>query len=247
MAGGAWKVAYADFVTALFALFLVLWIIGQDEEVKGVQSNDFNDPWQTITRKSTRLIKVREDNVISSRESKFIGDSPIPYQHQRVLEEEDIKTFMNNKELRDNRNVLMRQVNEGVLISFFDNPSGEPMFKEELDNNNYPVLTERGVTSLRSVGSLIARYSMNGGKGSDIEINGHTEKGRTDPWPISAKQATVVFNGLIEAGVKTNQVVKIVGMGDSSPLVINDEPIEPENPQNRRFEILIRTKEETNY
>ena len=38
MAGGAWKVAYADFVTALFALFLVLWIIGQDEEVKGIHS-----------------------------------------------------------------------------------------------------------------------------------------------------------------------------------------------------------------
>ena len=35
MAGGAWKVAYADFVTALFALFMVLWILGQDEEVKG--------------------------------------------------------------------------------------------------------------------------------------------------------------------------------------------------------------------
>ena len=74
--GGAWKVAYADFVTALFALFLVLWIMGQDEEVQGIQSRDFNDPWQTITQKSTRVIQVREDNVISSRESQFIGDSP---------------------------------------------------------------------------------------------------------------------------------------------------------------------------
>ena len=120
--GGAWKVAYADFVTALFALFLVLWIMGQDEEVQGIQSRDFNDPWQTITQKSTRVIQVREDNVISSRESQFIGDSPIPYKHQRVLEEEVIKTFMNNKELRDNRNVLMKQVNEGVLISFSITP-----------------------------------------------------------------------------------------------------------------------------
>ena len=40
--GGAWKVAYADFVTALFALFLVLWIMGQDEEIQGIQSRDFN-------------------------------------------------------------------------------------------------------------------------------------------------------------------------------------------------------------
>ena len=46
--GGAWKVAYADFVTALFALFLVLWIMGQDEEVKGTVSAYFRDPWQAI-------------------------------------------------------------------------------------------------------------------------------------------------------------------------------------------------------
>ena len=245
MAGGAWKVAYADFVTALFALFLVLWIIGQDEEVQGVQSRDFNDPWQTITQKSTRVIQVREDNVISSRESQFIGDSPIPYNHQRVLEEEVIKTFMNNKELRDNRNVLMKQVNEGVLISFFDNPSEDLMFKEEPDANGNPILTEKGMTALRSVGWLIARYSINGGKGSNIEVNGHTEKGRKDAWEMSAKQATVVVNKLMQTGVKREQVVKITGMGDSTPLEIDGVPIEPISKKNRRFEVLIRTKPET--
>ena len=215
--GGAWKVAYADFVTALFALFLVLWIMGQDEEVQGIQSRDFNDPWQTITQKSTRVIQVREDNVISSRESQFIGDSPIPYKHQRVLEEEVIKTFMNNKELRDNRNVLMKQVNEGVLISFFDNPKEESMFKDEPDAGGYPVLTDWGLTSVRSVGWLIARYSMNNGKGSSIEVNGHTEKGRKDAWEMSAKQASLVVNKLIDIGVKNEQVVKIAGNGRLRP------------------------------
>ena len=242
--GGAWKVAYADFVTALFALFLVLWIMGQDEEVQGIQSRDFNDPWQTITQKSTRVIQVREDNVISSRESQFIGDSPIPYKHQRVLEEEVIKTFMNNKELRDNRNVLMKQVNEGVLISFFDNPKEESMFKDEPDADGNPVLTDWGLTSVRSVGWLIARYSMNNGKGSSIEVNGHTEKGRGDAWEMSAKQASLVVNKLIDIGVKNEQVVKIAGMGDSVPMEIDGNPIEPESKKNRRFEVLIRTKPE---
>jgi len=246
MAGGAWKVAYADFVTALFALFLVLWIIGQDEEVQGVQSRDFNDPWQTITRKSTRIIQVREDNVITSRESQFIGDSPIPFKHQLVLEEQVIKTFMNNKELRDNRNVLMKQVNEGVLISFFDNPSDQSMFEDETDDEGKPVLTKWGTTSLRSVGWLIARYSMNGGRGSSIEINGHTEKGRNDPWEMSTKQATLVVNELIKkTGVKPEQVVKIAGMGDTTPMEVDGVPINPTSEKNRRFEVLIRTKSET--
>lgn len=243
--GGAWKVAYADFVTALFALFLVLWIMGQDEEVQGTVSANFRDPWQTITQKSTRIIKVRDDNVISSRESHFIGDSPVPFKFQQVREEEVIKTFMNNKELRDNRSIKVKQVNEGVLISFFDNSSNEPMFKDELDPENKPILTERGLTSLRTVGWLIARYNMDGGKGSDIEINSHTEKGREDPWGMSAKQATLVFDELVKVGVKETQVVKIAGLGDTTPMLVDDTPLNPEDERNRRFEILIRTKPES--
>lgn len=244
--GGAWKVAYADFVTALFALFLVLWIMGQDEEEKGISTAAFRDPWQTITQKSTRIIKVREDNVISSRESHFIGDSPVPFKFQRVPEEDVIKTFMNNKELRDNRCIKVKQVNEGVLISFFDNSSEEPMFKDKLDPENKPILTERGLTSLRTVGWLIARYNMDGGNGSDIEINSYTEKGREDdPWKMSMKQATLVFDELVKVGVMETQIIKIAGLGDTTPLMIDNTPLEPDNKRNRRFEILIRTKPES--
>ena len=247
--GGAWKVAYADFVTALFALFLVLWILGQDEEEKGTSTADFRDPWQTITQKSTRIIKVREDNVISSRESHFIGDSAVPFKFQRVPEEDVIKTFMNNKELRDNRCIKVEQVNEGVLISFFDNESNKPMFEDNLDPldpENKPTLTERGLTSLRTVGWLIARYNMDGGNGSDIEINSYTEKGREDdPWEMSMKQATLVFEKLVEVGVENTQVVKIAGLGDTNPIMVDNTPLEPTNKRNRRFEILIRTKPES--
>ena len=101
------------------------------------------------------------------------------------------------------------------------------------------------MTALRSVGWLIARYSINGGQGSNIEVNGHTEKGRKDAWEMSAKQATVVVNKLMQTGVKREQVVKIAGMGDSVPMEIDGNPIEPESKKNRRFEVLIRTKPET--
>ena len=111
--------AYADFVTALFALFMVLWILGQDEEVKGSVSAFFRDPWQAITRKSTHVIQMREDDVVSARESHFKGDAPVELEHQRINDEEVIKTFMNNKELRESRNIQMERVDEGVLINFF--------------------------------------------------------------------------------------------------------------------------------
>ena len=245
MAGGAWKVAYADFVTALFALFLVLWILGQDEEVQGIQSRAFNDPWKTIVQKSTSIIQISEQNAFSSRKSQFNEGSPVPPKNQLVLEEQVIKTFMNNKELRDNRNVLMKQMNEGVLISFFDNPKEESMFKDEPDADGNPVLTDWGLTSVRSVGWLIARYNINDGKGSSIEVNGHTEKGREKAWEMSAKQASLVVNKLIGIGVKKEQVVKIAGMGDTVPMEIDGSPIEADSKKNRRFEVLIRTKPET--
>ena len=95
------------------------------------------------------------------------------------------------------------------------------------------------------MGWLIARYSINDGKGSSIEVNGNTEKGRENAWKMSAKQASLVVNKLIGIGVKKEQVVKIAGMGDTVPMEIDGSPIEPDSKKNRRFEVLIRTKPET--
>ncbi len=229
--------AYADFVTALFALFMVLWILGQDEEVKGTVSAHFRDPWQAITRKSTTLIQMREDDVVSARESHFKGDAPIEREHQRINEEEVIKTFMNNKELRENRNIEMERVDEGVLINFFSK-SDENLFKKSTEGDL--ALSDYGRMALGSVGTLLARYNLNDGKGSPIEITGHTPEGIDDPWTTSALQSAEVFNEILKTGVQESQVVKIVGAGDT--ILLDEE--KPFDNKNQRFEILIRTKPE---
>ena len=237
MAGGAWKVAYADFVTALFALFMVLWILGQDEEVKGTVSAYFRDPWMAITRKSTRVIQMREDDVVSARESHFKGDSPAELKHQRINEEDVIKTFMNNKEIRDNRNIQAKRVDEGVLVSFLSETSRH-LFQETDDESL--ALSDYGHTALNSVGILLARYNLNNGRGSPIEITGYVPKGVETPWLMSSKLSTLVLGELLKTGAEEEQTVKIVGAGDSTPL-------DTENPQdfkNQRFDILIRTKPE---
>ena len=229
--------AYADFVTALFALFMVLWILGQDEEVKGNVSAHFRDPWQAITRKSTRVIQMREDDVVSARESHFKGDAPVELQHQRINEEEVIKTYMNNKELRDNRNIQMERVDEGVLINFFSE-TDRNLFEDPTGDDL--ALSDYGLIALNSVGALLARYNLNDGKGSPIEITGHSPKGEGDPWGMSARQSALVFNEILKSGVQESQVVKIIGAGDT---VLMDAE-KPADEKNRRFEILIRTKPE---
>ena len=229
--------AYADFVTALFALFMVLWILGQDEEVKGNVSAHFRDPWQAITRKSTRVIQMREDDVVSARESHFKGDAPVKLQHQRINEEEVIKTYMNNKQLRDNRNIQMERVDEGVLINFFSE-TDRNLFEDPTGDDL--ALSDYGLIALNSVGALLARYNLNDGKGSPIEITGHSPKGQGDPWGMSASQSALVFNEILKSGVQESQVVKIIGAGDT---VLMDAE-KPADEKNRRFEILIRTKPE---
>ena len=54
--GGAWKVAYADFVTAMMALFLVLWLTSQDEKIKEAVERSFKNPFATVTKQSTGIV-----------------------------------------------------------------------------------------------------------------------------------------------------------------------------------------------
>jgi chemotaxis protein MotB len=64
--GGSWKVAYADFVTAMMALFMVLWILNQDEKVKGAVQQYFDNPWKAALSDSTGIIPVKNADVTTS-------------------------------------------------------------------------------------------------------------------------------------------------------------------------------------
>ena len=94
--------------------------------------------------------------------------------------------------------------------------------------------------ALGSVGPLLARYNLNDGKGSPIEITGHTPEGIDDPWTMSAQQSGVVFKEILKTGVQESQVVKLVGSGHT--ILLDEE--KPFDNKNQRFEILIRTKPE---
>ena len=180
---------------------------------------------------------MREDNVVSARESHFKGDAPVELQYQRINDDEVIKTFMNNKEIRDNRNIQVKRVDEGVLVSFF-NETTKPLF--EGSSGDDLALSDYGRIALSTVGTLLARYNSNSGNGSPIEIIGHAPKGVEDPWSISGTLSSLVFSEVLNSGVKESQVVKIVGAGDSTLF----DPEDPQHIKNRRFEILIRTKPE---
>ena len=112
--GGAWKVAYADFVTAMMALFLVLWIINQDEEIKGDVSAHFKTRFKSITMQSVGIIPIENADLIEAKRAHFDNQSAIPLDHVRRFNQDLVKAFIQNanyidmKTLRENTSTSNR-------------------------------------------------------------------------------------------------------------------------------------------
>lgn len=76
--GGAWKVAYADFVTAMMALFLVLWLVSQDQKIKEAVERSFRNPFASVTKESTGIIPAPENAMqVMARNGNFDSASVI--------------------------------------------------------------------------------------------------------------------------------------------------------------------------
>jgi chemotaxis protein MotB len=235
--GGSWKVAYADFVTAMMALFLVLWITNQDQEVKGAVESYFKNPWQAALSDSTGIIPVKNADVVSSKKSNFENPSAVPLFNVRRVNEDLIKAFIQSPEYRDTHTLKIEMTSEGLLINFLDRPD-RPVF--EKDSAEF---TDYGRLVFSTVAWEIARYPTQA-----IELEGHTEKGYKSSranygtWDISTERANSARRKLIENGVREAQVRKVAGYGDIKPL----KDHKPEDSVNRRVTILIRGSTEPN-
>ena len=69
--GGAWKVAYADFVTAMMALFMVLWLTSQDQRIKEAVERAFRNPFSSVTKDSVGVIPSKETQAVQEQRRKF--------------------------------------------------------------------------------------------------------------------------------------------------------------------------------
>src|SRR6187402_2711950 len=96
--GGAWKVAYADFVTAMMALFLVLWLTSQDEKIKEAVERSFRNPFASITKESTGLIPNKDAQSAVSSKGNFDSASAVELNMLRKISEDLIKAFQQHDE-----------------------------------------------------------------------------------------------------------------------------------------------------
>ncbi len=231
--GGAWKVAYADFVTAMMALFIVLWIVGQSKQVKDYVAEYFKDPGAFMENtkgggafeKSTMSVgeRVTEDLLKRQQEKmKELADKIV----------EEMSKTANLKELM--KQIKMEMTKEGLRI--------------ELVEESQSFFFDVGTSNIRPEAALILGVIAKqlGEIPNHVVVEGHTDarpylggNGYTN-FELSAERANSARRVLMDKGLKTKQIVEIRGYADSR-LRNKSNPLDVTN---RRISILVKYDEQ---
>ncbi|HVM59896.1 MAG TPA: flagellar motor protein MotB [Verrucomicrobiae bacterium] len=212
--GGAWKVAYADFVTAMMALFLVLWITAQDKKVKEAIELTFKHPFMRGPRQSSGIIPNTLDTMHGKTlEGQYDTPSPLEMDMLRHLNDDLLKVLGTNPEYQRNQSVQIEFTDKGLNISVL-NRVQKPVFEPGTDT-----FTEYGHWVFSTLAWEISRY-----KEFAMEIEGHSPRGETnrvatlDKWDLTAGRANAARRVLVGNGVDPDQVAQVTGFADTEPM-----------------------------
>jgi chemotaxis protein MotB len=226
--GGAWKVAYADFTTAMMALFIVLWLTSQDQRIKDAVERAFKNPFSSVTKDSTGIIKNDEIQAVKSSSGNFDSASVVELNMLRRMNQDLTKSLVSEEEGQSP--VKLEMTPEGLLINVFDR-SHKPIFESQSTK-----FTPYGDWVFSTLAWEIARYH-----GFTIQLSGHTESGHQPigpeygDWELSSDRANAVRRKLLERGVKASQISEVAGFGDTVPMPEYDAT----NEVNRRVTVLL--------
>jgi chemotaxis protein MotB len=215
--GGAWKVAYADFVTAMMALFIVLWLLSASEKVQKAVGGYFQDP--TGKGRQTGSTSAGAGETLTLNQSQL---QQLKEKLQQAMKQ--IPAFQNMA-----KQIRMTITAEGLRIDLLETQRG--LFFE----TGNPRPTEAGSELLRLLAGELVKLP------NKVAIEGHTDStpfGRTDysNWELSADRANSARRILTVSGVKDDRISQVRGFADQRLLLKN----EPENPSNRRISIIVR-------
>lgn len=215
--GGAWKVAYADFVTAMMALFMVLWISSQDEKILIATSKYFQNPFNSPLNANSGVMPFNS-NKNSQGKGKDAGDE------KEVSRDKAIQmTFLNtvaadfyrllhvDQDLAD-KPIDIQVTSDGLRVTLFDRG------KQQIFQRDSTEFTEWGEFVIQNLAWAIDRHRFR------VTIDGHTRE-REKPlnpaysgWELSADRANAARRGLVHFAVDNALIERVTGYGDTRPL-----------------------------
>jgi len=231
--GGAWKVAYADFVTAMMALFMVLWLTSQDQRIKEAVERAFRNPFSSVTKDSVGIIPSKDTQAVRSSSGNFDSASAVELTLLRRLNQDLLKSLQADATEKEENSVKLDMTPEGLSINVFDR-AHKPIFEPQSTR-----FTPYGDWIFSTLAWEISRYNN-----FKIELEGHTESGNSPmredygDWEISADRATALRRKLLEHGVPDSQMTKVAGFGATVPMPNTDAASEI----NRRVTVLLNVR-----
>jgi chemotaxis protein MotB len=230
--GGAWKVAYADFITAMMALFLVLWLTAQDAKIKEAVERAFRNPFSSPTKESVGILPNKDVTATYKASGNFQSISAVEIETMRRISEDLAKILQQQDPIE--KTVQLDLTTEGLRINVFDR-THKPIFEPQSD-----ALTSYGSWVFSTLAWEISRYSS-----FKLELEGHTEAGPEAAaqagakWDLSTQRANAARRMLVQNGVSAAQVCKVSGYADTVPM----PDVPPTAESNRRVTVLLKLKE----
>jgi chemotaxis protein MotB len=251
--GGAWKVAYADFVTAMMAFFLLMWLLGATTEKQRKALADYFAPTLVQTKQDsaggsgffggdsiisvdkypnragqtgTRSMTIPREAKGGPKEASGQSNDRVRFQQLKVRLEQRMKADARLRTL--GRNVRFTETIEGLRIDLVD----------EADFTMFGIgtnqLTPDAIKLLHQVAETIA------GLPNGIIVRGHTDsvpfsRQGVSNWELSAARADATRISLARAGVEGGRFLRIEGVADREPTIPQDRF----DPRNRRMTILL--------
>ncbi len=250
--GAAWKIAYADFVTAMMAFFLLMWLLGSTTkgDLKGI-SEYFQTPLQVsmsggdgagdsntvvtgggddltqsagqVKRGEVKAKKHRRDEVIRSERARM--EELQRHLNQAILASDRMRDFRNQIRVEITPDGLRIQIVDDFRRPMFD--IGSARVKDYMRD------------ILREFGKVLNDVD------SKIVLTGHTDSAQYaagdkaySNWELSADRANASRRELVAGGMDTRKIARVVGLADSSLL----DAANPMNPLNRRISIIVLNK-----
>ena len=234
--GGAWKVAYADFVTAMMALFIVLWLLTQaDMRLRQQIAQYFRDPGVlpggAVLNQEASAAKSREPKVVAQEIIVVQGDGEekLLEGQKKAIEEALQKAAEEDPALAAIKDQVIVQVTDaGLSIQVVD--KGRDLLFDLSSSKLKPALVEL----LKRLGDHLGHLP------NPVQIGGHTdsrpfptESGMTN-WELAWERANAARKVLEANGLRPGQIHRVVGYADTEPLV----PEDPLADENRRLSIV---------
>ncbi len=216
--GGAWKVAYADFVTAMMSLFIVLWLMNANVKIRQAVAGYFNDP--------------RGRSTMTGSDQAGTDDSlAITKDNVQQLKEKIEATIKKMNDLKSLQNAIQITITpEGLRIELLETKDGT------FFNTGSAVLNRNGLELLKMLSQQL------GGLPNRISIEGHTDArpyASTDGygnWELSTDRANAARRVMQTAGLHKDQVSQVRGYADQKLRV----PANPMDPSNRRISLIVQ-------